>query len=157
MKNILFSLTLILLAFSINAQDTTATKTPPVSAIVGQVNYAGFSIFDSLQNPVVRYQSTGKDTVQVSWGVMLINCEQCIGERLFVRSMQMLAPGVNTKTYAVPMKNDNPAYDEAWETTLGTMYLILGPQGLPVTIFLKQPNNYSLRWSNPVVVSEKPK
>jgi len=131
------------------AQDSLATKVPAVSPIVGQVNFSNYSVYDSLQAPILRYEKAAQDTISISWGVNFIYCKECTGERIFVRSMRLLAPGVNTTLFAVPAKNDNPGYDEAWETTIGMLYLMLDKAGNPTTAWLRQPNKFSLKWSNP--------
>jgi len=157
MKHIIFILSLFI-SFTATAQKDSIPPQPPplVSQIVGQQNFQTFAIFDSTQAPVIRYQSTGTDTLQASWGVTFIYCEKCAGERLFVRTVELIGPGITLQMYGVPAKNDNPAYDEAWETTKGILYLSLAPSGV-TSAYLKQPNGYSIRWSAPVALPEKPK
>ena len=151
MKHIFFCI-LICIVSAASAQTDSIPNLPTPSAIVGQVNFNSYSVFDSLQKPVLRYISTGKDTVQVAWGVVFTYCEKCVGERIFARSVRLIAPGVNTTLYAVPTTNDNPSYDEAWETTAGQgsiLYLSVDATGLPTSIYLTQKNGYSLKWSSP--------
>jgi len=159
MKHIIFILSLFTSLTATAQKDTIAPKQPAplVSQIVGQQNFQTFAIFDSTNTPMLRYQSTGKDTLQVSWGVTFIFCEKCAGERLFVRTVELIGPGITLQLYGVPAKNDNPAYDEAWETTQGALYLSLAKEGITAA-YLKQPNGYSIRWSAPAPLSpEKPK
>jgi hypothetical protein len=159
-------LTILAILFTLTAtfaqQDTSKPAPQPVmpplvSPIVGYVNFGMYTVYDSLNKPVLKYPAKVPDTLSVVWGVNLIPCDQCVGGMLFVRTLHLKAPGIDQYIQAVPTDNTEPAFDEAWQTTIGNLYLSLDATGRPTQFLVKQPNKYSLRWSSPISLPEKPK
>lgn len=161
MRFILTILTIFLSLTATFAQQDTINPAPQpvmpplISPIVGAVNFGMYTVYDSLSKPVLRYPAKVTDTVSVAWGVNLIPCDQCVGGMLFVRTLHLKGPGIDQYIQAVPEENKEPAFDEAWQTTIGTLYLSLDPNSRPTQILIKQPNKYSIRWSSPVYPEKK--
>lgn len=155
MKPVITILLALLCATAFAQQDTTKNQKtppppPPTSGLVGMVKFQSYSVYDSTNAAIFRQQALPTDTVLVAWGADLIYCQNCIGERIFVRYFHLKAPGIDKVVTSVPAENKKPEYDEAWETPLGILYITLDSTGQPTSVFLAQVNKYSLRWANPV-------
>ena len=150
---IIILLTVATLPSFAQTQDTTAQRpfVPPAnSGIIGFQKFGGYSIFDSLNAPVARYQALPTDTIAVSWGANLVFCSDCESGLLLVRTMHLKTTFMERYTAAAPTKNDRPEYDEAWLTELGTLYFSLTNTGSVTSMLLAQPNKYSIQWRNAI-------
>jgi len=152
MKYVITIISLLFCFAAFAQQDTTKTLpvTPPVSPLVGYTKFASFAIFDSLSKPVMRRQAAVTDTFSVSWGVSLAYCQECRGERIFVRNLHLKAPGLDQYIQAVPDENNMPGFDEAWQTSMGILYISLDTNGNPTQFLIKQENKFQLQWRNPI-------
>lgn len=146
---IVFTL-ITLTGFAQQDSSAAAAPTPPVSSLVGYAKFSSFAVFDSLSKPVMRRQAITTDTFSVSWGVSLAYCQNCRGERIFVRNLHLKAPGIDQYIQAVPEENDLPGFDEAWQTSIGIMYIALDTNGNPTQFLIKQQNKFQLQWRNAI-------
>lgn len=113
----------------------------------GQANFGLYEIFDSTGNAIVSYIAQEKDTISVQWGLNQMACRSCAGNKIFVRMFLLHGPGLRVLTPALPARNTDPAYDESWDSTMGSLSIQLDEKKQPRMIVLRRPNGYSVKFN----------
>lgn len=125
------------------------------SAMEGFADYRTYEIFDTTQNMVLSYAAKATDTVNVRWGVTQMACRSCPGFKIFTRLFLLTGPGLNTLTVGLPVDNPDPAFDEAWTTSMGMLFIALDEDRQPRTVLLRRPNGFSIKWNQRVLPQKK--
>ncbi len=120
------------------------------SPMDGIADFASYEIFDSTGNLVLSYAAQPKDTISVRWGMNQMACRSCPGAKVFVRMFLLHGPGLRALTPSLPAHNHDPAYDESWDTTMGTLSIALDGDQQPNMIVLRRPNGYSIKFNQRV-------